>query len=208
MQFSDRDWFLENLPETVDYSWLLRLVMSWLETESLPFKMGVLATVDENGYPVSRTVAIREINEQGLLFFTQKGSAKVAHISANPYVSFTFMLPNTQRQITVSGRVKPLGENDNLKYWETYDQERRLRFLVYGTKSGQLISKQQVLDEELVSLRDQYKETDLKMPREYVGYFIVPEIIKFYQLNEHRLSDSITAVGAANETWILKRLVP
>lgn len=128
MQFTDRDWFLEELPEQVDCSWLLRLMKVWLETESLPFKMGVLATVDENGHPKSRTVAIREINEQGLLFFTQLGSAKVAHISVNPYVFFTFMLPNTQRQVTVSGRVRPLSESENLKNWETYDQERRLRF--------------------------------------------------------------------------------
>ncbi|KTD61568.1 pyridoxamine 5'-phosphate oxidase family protein [Legionella spiritensis] len=207
MQCTDRDWFLEELPEQVDYSWLLRLVTVWVETESLPFKMGVLATVDEHGHPVSRTVAIREINEHGLLFFTQLGSAKIAHISVNPYVSFTFMLPNTQRQITVSGRARPLAESENLKNWETYDQERRLRFLVYGTKSGQLIKKQQELDEELVALRDKYKEILPERPREYVGYTVVPEEIKFYQLNEHRLSDSITAIRT-DKTWTLQRFVP
>lgn len=207
MQFTDRDWFLDELPEQVDYSWLLSLMKVWVEEESLPFKMGVLATVGENGHPISRTVAIREINEHGLLFFTQLGSAKVAHVSVNPYVSFTFMLPNTQRQVIVSGRVRPLGESENLKNWETYDQERRLRFLVYGTKSGQLIKKQQELDEELVALRVQYKKTLPERPREYVGYTIVPEEIKFYQLNEHRLSDSITAI-CTDKTWTLQRFVP
>ncbi|WP_115707759.1 pyridoxamine 5'-phosphate oxidase family protein [Legionella sainthelensi] len=207
MQFTDRDWFLKELPAQVNYSWLSRLMKFWLETESLPFKMGVLATVDENGLPKSRTVAIREINDQGLLFFTQMGSAKVAHISVNPHVSFTFMLPNTQRQVTVTGSVRPVDESENLKNWATYDQERRLRFLVYGTKSGQLIKKQQELDEELAALRDQYKKTLPEMPREYVGYTIVPEEIKFYQLNEHRLSDSITAMRT-DETWTLRRFVP
>jgi pyridoxamine 5'-phosphate oxidase len=207
MQLTDRDWFLEELPEQVDYSWLLLLMKAWVEIEALPFKMGVLATVDENGLPKSRTVAIREINEHGFLFFTQLGSAKVAQLLVNPYVSFTFLLPSTQRQFTVFGRVNPLGESDNLKNWETYDQERRLRFLVYGTKSGQMIKKQQELDEELVALREQYKETLPERPREYVGYTIVPESIKFYQLNEHRLSDSITAI-CTDETWILQRFVP
>ncbi|KTD46200.1 pyridoxamine 5'-phosphate oxidase family protein [Legionella quateirensis] len=207
MQFTDRDWFLEELPEHVDYSWLLRLMKVWVETEALPFKMGVLATVDEKGFPISRTVAIREINEQGLLFFTQLGSAKVTHFLVNPYVSFTFMLPNTQRQVTVLGRINPLGESENIKNWETYELERRLRFLVYGTKSGQAIKKQQELDDELVALREQYKKTLPERPREYVGYTIVPEEIKFYQLNEHRLSDSITA-KRTDETWILRRFVP
>lgn len=207
MQLTDRDYFLEDLPEHVDYSWLLRLMKDWVKTEALPFDMGVLATVDEKGLPISRTVAIREINEKGLLFFTQMGSSKVAQLSINPYVSFTFMLPNTQRQITVLGGAKPLGESENLKNWETYDQERRLRFLVYGTKSGQPIKKQQKLDEELVALREQYKISLPERPREYVAYTIVPEEIKFYQLNGHRLSDSIIAKHT-NSTWILQRFVP
>ena len=207
MQLTDRDWFLEALPEQVDYSWLLQLMNAWVEIEALPFNMGVLATVDENGFPKSRTVAIREINEHGLLFFTQLGSAKVAQIAVNPYVSFTFLLPSTQRQVTVFGRIKPLGESENLKYWETYNQERRLRFLVYGTKSGQPIKKQQDLDEELVALKEQFKSSLPERPQEYIGYMIVPEEIKFYQLNEHRLSDSISAKYNHNN-WTLQRFVP
>ncbi|QEY52500.1 pyridoxamine 5'-phosphate oxidase family protein [Legionella longbeachae] len=207
MRFTDRDCFLEELPEQVDFGWLLRLIKVWVEAENLPFMMGVLATVDENGLPRSRTVAIREINEHGFLFFTQLGSAKVAHILVNPYTSFTFMLPNTQRQITVFGRVRALGEHENLKNWDTYDQERRLRFLVYGTKSGQLIKKQQELDEELFTLKEQYKKTLPERPREYIGYMIVPDEIKLYQLNEHRLSDSITAI-CTDENWTLQRFVP
>ncbi|RUR19622.1 pyridoxamine 5'-phosphate oxidase [Legionella sp. km535] len=207
MKLTDRDWLLEELPEHVDYWWLVRLINAWVEAESLPFKMGVLSTVDEQGFPKSRTVAIREINEQGLIFFTQLGSAKVRHISVNPNVSFTFMLPNTQRQITVSGRINPLDEIENVKNWETYDQERRLRFLVYGTKSGQTIKQQHELDEELVILREKYKKTLPERPREYVGYTIVPKEIKFYQLNEHRISDSLKAT-CIHESWILQRFVP
>lgn len=207
MKFTDRDWLLEALPEHVDYWWLLRLIKAWVEAESLPFKMGVLTTVDEQGFPKSRTVAIREINEKGLLFFTQLGSAKVAHICVNPNVSFTFMLPNTQRQITVSGKINPIDEIENVKNWETYDQERRLRFLVYGTKSGKTIKQQHELDQELVILREKYKKTLPERPREYVGYTIVPEEIKFYQLNEHRISDSLKAT-CIHESWILQRFVP
>lgn len=207
MQLSDKDYLLNQLPNQVDYPWLMRLMMAWVESEALPFKMGVLATVDEQGFAQSRTIAIREINEQGLLFFTQQGSAKVAQLSANPCVSFTFLLPNTQRQVTILGQVRPMGEKDNLKYWETYNLERRLRFLVYGTKSGQLIKKQQALDDELAALREQFKDSLPKKPQEYLGYLIVPEVIKFYQLNEHRLSDSISA-ALANNIWTLQRFVP
>lgn len=207
MQMTDRDWLLNELPEQVDYSWLLQLMNAWLEVEALPFNMGVLSTVDDNGLPKSRTVAIREINEHGLLFFTQLGSAKVEQLLVNPYVSFTFLLPGTQRQVCVCGKVEPLGESENVKNWETYDQERRMRFLVYGTKSGQMIKKQQELDEELVTLRRQYNNILPERPREYVGYRIVPQEIKFYQLNEHRISDSIAAT-CTNNTWILQRFVP
>jgi len=47
-------------------------ITSWLEEESDPLKLAVLATVDEKGIPHTRVVGIREINEWTLTFFTQK----------------------------------------------------------------------------------------------------------------------------------------
>ncbi|VEG92259.1 pyridoxamine 5'-phosphate oxidase [Legionella spiritensis] len=57
MQCTDRDWFLEELPEQVDYSWLLRLMTVWVETESLPFKMGVLGSVNQF-FPIENKATI------------------------------------------------------------------------------------------------------------------------------------------------------
>lgn len=48
-------------------------------------QQGVLSTATTSAVPHARVVAIREINEDGLLFFTQKGTRKVAELTANPH---------------------------------------------------------------------------------------------------------------------------
>jgi len=204
---TEREGWFDDVPAHINSHWIVERIQVWLEAEALPFMMGVLATVDNNGQPASRTVAIREVTAEGLLFFTQSGSAKVAELSAKPSASFTFMLPHTQRQVTVVGKVQPLDANENSSYWETYDQERRLRFLVYGTKSGQPLEKQQHLDEELTALRARYRDRLPERPSAYVGYRIVPETVKFYQLNAHRLSDAVSVLRTEDE-WTLQRYVP
>lgn len=50
----------------------------------------ILATAGKDSIPHGRVIAIREINEQGLLFFTQRGTRKVVEMTYNPIVSLTF----------------------------------------------------------------------------------------------------------------------
>ena len=204
---ADRDGIKQNLPEKPNISWLLKLIHDWIDAEQLPFPMGVLSTVNTEGHPVSRTVAIQSITEQGILFFTQKTTKKVQHLSKHPQVSFTCLLPSTERQITFQGLATPLQPTENQQYWSTYDQKRRLRFLAYGVKSGQTLFSQQSLDDELLSLQENYQEKLPDMPETYVGYRIIPNTIEFYQLNEHRLSDSLRAQKIEGE-WMLTRFVP
>lgn len=80
--------------------------------------MGVLATVDEDGKPYTRTVAIREISGEDVLFFTQQGSKKVAHLENNNFVSLTMMLADSMRQISFRGQVSALSNEVNgVKYY-------------------------------------------------------------------------------------------
>ncbi len=125
-------------------------ITSWLEEESDPLKLAVLATVDEKGIPHTRVVGIREINEWTLTFFTQKGSSKVKQIALNNQVSITLILFEKRRQITYEGIAVPLTDQENQHYWKTYSKESQIRFTVYGPESGNLITDSTKLDEQLI----------------------------------------------------------
>lgn len=170
--------------------------------------MGVLATIDTLGLPHTRTIAIREVNEKGVLFFTQQGSSKVQHIKDNKNVSLTIVLPNKKRQITFEGKVVALSDYENTEYWKTYDEISRVRFMIYGPNSGKIVLSNDALDKELYSKIENYDlELISKRPKEYVGYRINPEIIKMYQLNSDKMSDSYL-VTKEKYTWHLSRVCP
>lgn len=182
-------------PEEVE-----RWIGEWIEEESPPLLLGVLATYDSNsGLPRSRTVAIREWTTDAVLFFTQSGSRKVQQIRKQPAVSLTILLAARQRQVTFSGRAHPISREENCAYWAGYPKERQLRFCAYGPRSGEEIAHPGVLDDQLARLREQHKnDTHIPCPESYVGYRIVPEEIELYQMNTDRLSDSIRLKRSEN----------
>lgn len=60
------------------------LLMSWLEEERTAGESyaqhAILSTSGVDGHPHGRVVAIRELQSEGLIFFTQKGSRNVLAI--------------------------------------------------------------------------------------------------------------------------------
>lgn len=185
------------------YSWTKK----WTANEEAPSLFGVLATIDENNRPYTRTISIREINQEGVLFFTQKGSQKVQHMHVHPEVSLTLYLPKHSRQISFQGKAIPLTDDENDHYWQTYPKESQLRFLVYGPNSGHVIASNEGMDQKLADLRNVYQDKEPVRPAAYVGYRIKPETFEFYQLNADRISDSFK-VHRDNEAWEVLRVVP
>jgi pyridoxamine 5'-phosphate oxidase len=177
----------------------------WNSEEMNPRILGVLATVDKSGKPHTRTVAIREINADGILFFTQIGSEKVKHFKNQSAVALTVILPKHSRQISFCGEVSALSNEENQKYWEGYPKKSQIRFMVYGPKSGRIISDNSSLDSELLELTKENKS--FKRPDAYVGFRIHPSEIKLYQLNSDRISDSFV-MNKESEKWDVSRVVP
>jgi len=182
-------------------------INGWIEEESDPVLLGVLATVDEGGLPSSRTMAIREFKQEGVLFFTQKGSEKVEEMSINPIVSLTLLLFEKKRQVTFRGTAHPLSDEENRRYWQEYPQPAQLRFCVYGPKSGEKVSDPDALDKELAELQKEYGSASPKCPESYVGYRIAPVRLELYQMNASRISDSFIATRRGEE-WELVSVVP
>jgi pyridoxamine 5'-phosphate oxidase len=167
----------------------------WLHTEtqlgSTQAMTGVLSTATVNGVPHSRVVALRELDEKGALFFTQRISRKVEEVLKNPIASMTIWLPLSKQEIVLEGSVQPLSSNENQQHWESYPRESQLRFWAYAETSGQPISEPGVLDQKLKLLRDQYSEQTIPFSPEYCGFRLTPTRIYFYRYLTDRLSEVI-----------------
>lgn len=184
-------------------------IKTWIEEEkelgSPSADSVVLATASAEGKVHSRIVAIRDITQSGILFFTQKRSRKARDLNENSSASMTLWLPLKKREVVFDGVVETLSQHENQTYWETLPRERQLRFLTY--KSGESIDSLNALQVEYDRLEKKYHNKTIPMDECYCGYRLVPHMIYFYTLGNDTFSEVIKWVYMEGK-WEKKLVSP
>ncbi len=166
----------------------------------------VLSTVSAKGAAHGRVVAIREITDEGIFFFTQKATRKVSELQSNSLVSLVFWLELMQREVIIEGVAVPLNEDENTKYWETYPQWAQIRFLSYAPTSMQVISDKGILEKKRQEL-ELNSNSNFPLSPDYCGFRIQPERMVFYTYRLDELSD-VWEYQLRHNSWQLQRLSP
>lgn len=168
----------------------------------------ILATATKDAIPHSRVVAIREISEKGLLFFTQRGTRKCIELMENPKASITFWFELQQRQIIIEGTVTFLPIEANHHFWETMPRDRQLRFSAYAPFSGQEISSIDQLENEYTKLSNQFiHQKEIPMSDYYCGLMLVSETFYFYTIRTETFSE-VLKYEYDGSAWTEKMLSP
>jgi general stress protein 26 len=120
-----------------------REILAYIERIIEEAKAAVLATVDDKGLPHMRwvTPAILRGREGAVFAVASRRSAKVKHLSTNPYVQWIFQSPALDRIAVVDGKVN-IVDNPSIRsevlevvgprlraFWKMYEQERDLLVL-------------------------------------------------------------------------------
>src|SRR5690625_6341883 len=77
----------------------------------------VLATVHADGAPGARHVLLKELDDDGFVFFTNHGSTKAADIATNPAVALCFPWFPMGRQVSVQGEAARISVEESRAYW-------------------------------------------------------------------------------------------
>jgi len=188
-----------------------KLLNTWLDEEKASGApnphQAVLSTVMPGSAPHGRVVAIREISDQGLLFFTQRRTRKVDEIKYNPQATITFWLELKQRQVIIEGQIEVLSDADNAIYWETYPREAQIRFAAYAPTSGQPIGSKQILEEKRGKIAAEYVDKALPLSPDYCGFRLRPNRFVFYVYCTSELSDVCEYIFSRH-TWHKQILSP
>lgn len=168
----------------------------------------VLATCTSSGIPHSRVVAIREIEIDSLLFFTQKGTRKVIELLANPAATLNFLFAKQQRQVIIEGWAKPISSEENEYYWNHLPRERQLRFSTYASTSGQVIQDLRQLDKRKQEFNEQFFNQPIPMSEYYCGFRFIPETFIFYTIAPISFSEVIRYCREEKEYWRKELLSP
>ncbi|HAU3487128.1 TPA: pyridoxamine 5'-phosphate oxidase [Legionella pneumophila] len=189
----------------------IELLNTWIEEEQ---SMGaqyaqhaVLSSHGLDGASHGRIVAIREITNDWVLFFTQKRTRKVLEIKNNNQVALTFWFERHAREVMVEGEANLLSEEQNAYYWDAYPKLAQIRFCSYAPTSGEMIDDKQLLEDKRQDLEQFYKDNVLPCSPDYCGIAIKPKRFVFYSYRLDELSD-VWEYLIDNNIIIQRRLSP
>ncbi len=162
-------------------------------------------TIGTDGFPQSRTVLLKDCNENGFTFFTNYSSEKGKAIETNPKIGLHFFWPELERQIRISGFAK----RTSSKVSDIYFYSRPIMSQIAASISNQSeeIASREYLKNRFLDLQNKLNKDVPERPRLWGGYIVEPVKIEFWQGRENRLHDRILYEKQV-EDWITKRLSP
>ena len=165
----------------------------------------VLSTVDKDCSPSGRNVLLKEIREDGFVFFTNYESKKATDIENNEKVSLTFSWNELRRQVSVEGTAEKIPESESDEYWAMRPYKTKIGSLVSNQSSR--ISSREELDTAFETQELKWRNTEVPRPHHWGGYKVLPNFIEFWQGRQNRLHDRI-GYELTGQGWIFTRLSP
>jgi pyridoxamine 5'-phosphate oxidase len=187
----------------------LPIVRRWLEeaeTSSIRLANAIsLATADAGGRPSIRHVLLRSIDDRGFVFYTNHGSRKGRELEENPRAAFSMYWRELDRQVSVTGDVERVSDEESDAYFATRPREARLGAWA-SRQSTELASREQLL-QRYAEFDARYPGDDIPRPPFWGGYRIVPTAVELWQGRLHRLHDRFRYQREGGG-WSLRRLAP
>ena len=170
-----------------------------------PYAM-VLSTVDDDGWPLGRTVLLRQVDSQGFVFYTNYNSAKGRAIEATGRAGLTFHWHGQHRQVHVSGPVARVTDAESDAYFAKRPRGSQLG--AWASEQSAEISGRSELEERLVEVTERFEGTDVDRPDFWGGYRVEPRWIEFWQGQPSRLHDRVRYIAKDGGGWARLILSP
>ncbi|HMW37910.1 MAG: pyridoxamine 5'-phosphate oxidase [Saprospiraceae bacterium] len=146
-----------------------------------------LSTVDQHNRPSSRYVLLKELNSEGIIFFTNYNSIKARDIEINPQVALCFYWMALERQLRVEGVASKISRQESVLYFDSRPFESRISAIV--SPQSQVIPNKKILEEKIPYY--QSNPAEVQCPEHWGGYLIRPSMIEFWQGRGSRLHDRL-----------------
>ncbi|MEE9389400.1 MAG: pyridoxamine 5'-phosphate oxidase [Paracoccaceae bacterium] len=186
------------------------IARQWLsqaeKTEQNDANAGALATVDADGMPNVRIVLLKDIEDDGLVFFTNYNSRKGQELISAGSAAFNMHWKSLGRQIRVRGSVAKVSATVSDEYYQTRALGSRIGAWA-SQQSAPLISKSQLV--KTVALATAKHGTNPQRPEFWGGFKIMPIEFEFWANGEFRLHDRFRwSRENLKEIWNIQRLNP
>ena len=162
-----------------------------------------------NNIPDNRVVLLKQVDEQGLIFYTNYESDKAKQLDKNANIAATFWWPQSHRQVRIKGLASKVEQQQSEEYFASRDRDTQIG--AWASKQSKVIPSYQSLRDQFLNYKKQLsKEKNIPCPPYWGGYIIQPLEIEFWQGCTSRLHDRIlfNRKNLNESNWQISRLSP
>lgn len=165
----------------------------------------VLATVDGDGFPDARIVLLKDVDDRGFVFYTNRESAKGEALARTGMAGLSFYWDHLGRQVRVRGHVELVPDEESDAYFRT--RPRGSQIGAWASEQSRVLENRETLEARVAALEDQYRDRQVPRPPHWGGYVVRPVAIEFWQAREGRLHDRFL-YRKRPSGWSMVRLNP
>jgi pyridoxamine 5'-phosphate oxidase len=186
----------------------LELFKKWYKeafesTQAEPHAMS-LSTVSAEGKPTSRIVYLKELAEDGFVFYTNYKSEKGKHLESNPHVSILFFWNVLEREVRIEGKATKVSAALSNEYFASRPRGSQLG--AWASHQSDVLEDRSELELRLIELAEKYPN-EVPRPPHWGGYVIEAQKLEFWQGRPSRLHDRIV-FEKENDSWEIYRKNP
>lgn len=164
-----------------------------------------VATATADGKPSARVVLLKEVNDNGFVFFTNYMSRKGRELIVNPEVAIVFDWHNLERQVRVEGRAEKLSAEESEAYFNERPEDAKIG--AWASPQSKIVKDREELEKHLEEIEEQFEDMPVHRPSHWGGYLIRPSVIEFWQGRPSRMHDRIVYYKT-EDGWTMHRLAP
>jgi pyridoxamine 5'-phosphate oxidase len=164
-----------------------------------------LSTSDKEGRVTSRTVLLKELKSEGLVFYTNYNSLKSRQLKENPYAALLFYWAELERQVRIEGNTEKISAEESDQYFNTRPEPSKIG--TWASNQSTEIPDRHFLEQKVSEIKEQFRNQKIKRPPTWGGYILKPVRFEFWQGRESRLHDRIE-YSFEDQNWAIRRLAP
>lgn len=177
-----------------------------IDGELLEPTAATVATADLDGRPSARTMLLKDVDDDGFVFYTNYQSRKGRELAVNPYAALVFRWLELGRQVSVTGSVVRLTDDASDAYFAT--RPRGSQLSAWASAQSAPLTDRGVLESLRAEVERRYEGREVPRPPFWGGLRLVPASVEFWQGRPDRLHDRLRYLRQPHGTWRIDRLSP
>ena len=164
----------------------------------------ILSTLSKNSIN-SRTVLLKDITDEGFVFFTNYTSVKGNDIRENDNVSSVFLWKKIEKQVIIKGSASKIKGEDSIKYFNS--RPRKSKIAAWASFQSTKLNDSNDLAERFKYYENKFENKEIPYPEFWGGYIIKPLSVEFWQGRSSRMHDRIL-YKKESKNWSICKLYP